>query len=192
MLNNLFYLSRKKLFITEKNQPVSHKKEQKAFQIREVSKDNLKDAEWFNTSEEINWFNNFLDSGYEGYYVYLENQCVHRTWIFNDSKRSYLGDVFIYEIGENLMVTWSLTHKDYRRRNIYKQVLLFLRSRYFPKQILGVVDFNNKNSISAFLKSGFIPYKYFILFRFYKIKIWIQYKKFEKINLKFGFGGKVR
>ncbi|HON18881.1 MAG TPA: hypothetical protein PK990_06900 [Salinivirgaceae bacterium] len=161
------------------------------FDIREICHENIADAAWFNTPEQLDCFHQFLENGYKGYFVYIEGEVAHRIWIFTDSKRSILAEGFVYKIEPNVIVAWVLTSEKYRGKGIYPHMLAYLKSVFRPKFIYGVVEPENFTSIKGFLKTGFEIYQKFVLIRFYRIKLWVQYQKQGKLSFRLGIGSVV-
>lgn len=162
------------------------------FKIVPVTFQNVEDAEWFNSPDLIKAFKFFLTKGYQGYYVFINGKCAHRIWIFNDSERTYLGDMFKFDIGNELMVAWGLTSKEFRGKGIYQAVLSFLIQKYPGQYIYGAVEPKNLISLKGLLNNGFTIHKQLLLIRVWRIKLWVQYKKEGRISINFGFGGMVK
>lgn len=187
LFNNFINIS--KTFLVKYISPTEKYIDKNNLTVKLINLNNVNDAEWFNDATQIETFKKFLEKKYIGFYCYKEDLCVHRLWLFNNSDRTYLNQEFIYKIKVNEMfVAWVETSEKYRKTGAFSKTINFVINSIQNKTFIASIDANNTKSINAFLKNGFGIYKKFLLLKFYKIKLSIQYKQDNKFCLKCKLG----
>lgn len=142
-----------------------------------INKENINDALWFNTQEEINQFQHFIDKGYLGFYCYKNGICIFRTFIFTKSEKAMVGKHFAYHLKENeVFSAWNQTAKEYRGLGVYSFTLNQLIHMFPDKHFSAFVSADNHSSIKGMKKAGFEITRRLILMKLSRLKIYIQYK----------------
>lgn len=120
-----------------------------------VTDDNVDDARIFQGQHSINRFQKFLRRGDHGYYAYLNNQCVHRSWVVSAGvvkinmfykKKLDNDEVFIHYCET---ASWA------RGQHLYPATLGRIISDNLGKKIMISVDENNISSRRGVEKAGF-------------------------------------
>lgn len=126
--------------------------------IREASESNLKDILSFQDSSYIDLFNSFLNSGDRGYFAYLDDECVHRSWVKSNDQYVYPHWIYPMKLKSNQhFIHYCETSPKARGRGIYPAVLSKISLDYKDKgELLICVDSRNKASIKGVVKAGFV------------------------------------
>ncbi len=147
--------------------------------IKKVDYDNVYDALSFQNPEYINSFVKFLDNGDSGYYAYLNNECVHRSWVqFNQEISLHRFLKYFLKIDE-AYIHWCETANHARGNNIYPLVLQKIIQDNYQHKILIAVNKKNYKSINGIEKAGFKKYREYHIILIFGIKF-INEIKVEK------------
>ncbi|NQT71765.1 MAG: hypothetical protein HQ553_03220 [Chloroflexi bacterium] len=137
-----------------------------------ASKNNLRDILTFQDERYIKVFERFLNQGDQGYFAYLEGQCVHRSWVRKGPSIIKLHPVLNTKLDQGeVFIHYCETAPMARGRNIFPFVLLRI-VKDFPDQNRVLISVNSKNnsSIRGIVKAGFaVKYEYY-LFNFMGFK----------------------
>lgn len=147
--------------------------------IKKVDYDNVSDALSFQNTEYINKFVKFLDNGDSGYYAYLNNECVHRSWVqFNQEISLHRFLKYFLKIDE-AYIHWCETANHARGNNIYPLVLQKIIHDNYQHKILIAVNKKNYKSINGIEKAGFKKIREYHIILIFGIKF-INETKVEK------------
>ena len=125
--------------------------------VRPVTYQNVNDATSFQSQAKVNTFIGFLDRGYRGYYGYLTDSCVHRSWVVT-SGRVQLHKFYSKVLeSKEVFVQFCETAPGARGHNIFAHVLSHIAKEFSTHRVLTAVDVNNKSSIKSMTKAGFQP-----------------------------------
>lgn len=126
--------------------------------IKNATFENLKDILYFQNKKYINIFKDFLNKGDKGYFAYIDNNCIHRSWIKSDNQIVYPHWALPYNLKDNeVFIHYCETAPEARGQNIYSHVLSHVANIFKDKNILISVNKNNISSIKGVAKVGFIP-----------------------------------
>jgi hypothetical protein len=136
--------------------------------IKDVTGDNVNDALHFQSPIQVRLFRRFLRHGDKGYYAYLGNKCVHRSWVVVSPQKVKLHKFFSLSLRpSDVFIHYCETAPEARGRNIFTAVLAHISETFSSKNIYIGVEETNRASISSIIKSGFVESgKVHILVRF--------------------------
>ncbi|RXI25322.1 hypothetical protein [Aliarcobacter trophiarum] len=124
--------------------------------IKHATSENIKDVLYFQPQRYINIFENFLSLGDKGYFAYLQDKCIHRSWVKSNHQIVYPHWAYPYKLKENeLFIHYCETAPEARGKNIYPHVLSNIIDDYKDKDILISVDDENIASKKGVEKVGF-------------------------------------
>ena len=149
-----FYINEEYLLYTFKER----KNQTSEVEIFLANNNNISDILQFQDKRYLKMFKAFLAMGDIGYLGYINNTCVHRSWVKKDEQIVKLQKFLPHKISDNqIFIHMCETSQEARGKNIYPTVLCKIiddfRNDY---QILIAVDSNNIPSIKGIEKSGFI------------------------------------
>lgn len=124
--------------------------------IKPVTPENITDASYFQSKRQILTFKKFLKNGDHGYYAYLNNNCIHRSWVVIGDAHVLLHKFYSMPItADEVFVQFCETAEEARGKNIFSHVLCHISEQYTSKRILTSVDSKNASSIRSMKKAGF-------------------------------------
>lgn len=129
--------------------------------IESVTDKNINDILDFQPKRYVEVFNDFLAKGDEGFYAYIDNKCIHRTWVVFGPEKVNLHWSIPYILKKNeLFVHYCETSKTARGLRVYPEVLQFIINRHSKKNTI-IIAVNEKNtpSIKGVLRAGFTQVK---------------------------------
>jgi len=127
--------------------------------IVQANHNNLTDILIFQDPKYIGIFNKFLDSGDKGYFAYLNNKCVHRSWVQFGEKEVEIHRFLKRKIEKDeAFIHYCETAPEARGKNIYPAVLskivTDLKDKY--RNIYISTNIKNKASRRGIEKAGFV------------------------------------
>lgn len=124
--------------------------------IKSVTPENVTDASYFQSKGQIVTFKNLLKNGDRGYYAYLDNNCIHRSWVVLGAGRVLLHKFYSIPITANeIFIQFCETAREARGKNIFPHVLSYIGEQYASKKILTSVVSKNVSSLRSMKKAGF-------------------------------------
>ncbi|MGB5156413.1 hypothetical protein [Desulfobacterium sp. N47] len=150
--------------------------------IYRVTNDNIDDALIYEPPINVDKFRQFLKQGDWGYYAYIDDQWVHRSWVTFGPQTITQWDRFanlklsINDAG----IRWCETSLTGRGNNVYPAVLSQI-ARDISKDFNNVYGFTTTDNIASFkglLKAGFFPVKKTTVYSFFGIK----YERMRQLN----------
>lgn len=151
---------------------------------------NINDSISFNDEQTILKFKEFDKNGHLGYYCYLNDDCILRTWIFTKSDITFVGRNFIYELQSNEYFSgWSETKENSRGLGAFSYALNFIIHEQNNKRITAYVASDNIASLKGTKKIGFEIIRKFFLIKISRVKIQIEYFRFNRkpfLSIKLG------
>jgi hypothetical protein len=158
--------------------------------IQRIDSSNMMDSVLFNTEDTLLKFKEFNKNGHLGYYCYLEDACILRTWIFTKSDVTFVGRNFIYELEPNEFFSgWSETKEDARGIGAFSFTLNSIIHELNDKRITAYVASDNIASLKGTKKIGFEIIRKFLLIKLSRLSIQIEYFRFNRrrfISVRFG------
>jgi hypothetical protein len=125
--------------------------------IKYATHENISDVLNFNKPHYIPVFHNFLKNGDRGYFAYLNNKCVHRSWIqFGPQEVEPHWATPMQLNSHEIFIRFCETAAEARGKNIFPAVLYKITQDFKDKTIFTSVDLDNTASIRAIEKAGFI------------------------------------
>lgn len=125
-------------------------------QVLPVTLQNIKDALSFQTEKQVNHFSDFLSRGDRGFYGYLNNTCVHRSWVVRGPANVLLHKFFSIAIKDTeIFIQYCETAPAARGKNIFAYVLNHIVQNFSDKRVLTSVTLQNASSRRAMEKAGF-------------------------------------
>jgi len=125
-------------------------------EIREVTAENVNDALAFQSQKQIQLFSDFLGRGDKGFYGYLDNSCVHRSWVVSGPAKVMLYKFFSLDINASeVFIQYCETAPGVRGKNIFAHVLNHMANQFKGKRVLTSVDLSNASSRRSMEKAGF-------------------------------------
>lgn len=138
--------------------------------ITKVTLENIKDVLDFEKEHYLTYFYTFLQHKDAGYYAYINNKCIHRSWVKSNQQSIYFHMLFKYTLKKNeCFIHYCATAKEQRGKNIYPHVLSKIVEDYPGYRILITVDHNNHASIRGVEKAGFQPIQELIVTHYFGI-----------------------
>ncbi|MFW3344165.1 hypothetical protein [Aliarcobacter butzleri] len=124
--------------------------------IKHATNENLKDVLYFQPQKYIDIFKNFLSLGDKGYFAYIKDKCIHRSWIKGNQQIVYPHRLVPHKLKENeVFIHYCETAPEARGKNIYPHVLSNIIEEHQDKEILISVNETNIGSIKGVEKVGF-------------------------------------
>lgn len=121
--------------------------------IKHATGDNLKDILYFQPQRYIDIFKNFLSLGDKGYFAYLQDKCIHRSWVKLNEQIVHPHWAYPYKLKENeVFIHYCETALEARGKNIYPHVLSKIIEEHQDKEILISVNETNIGSIKGVKK----------------------------------------
>lgn len=141
------------LFVFEIN---NHNEQTSVASIIHANPENLKDIFYFQDEKYFATFKHFLSIGDKGYLAYIDNRCIHRSWV----KSNFQTVLFHWALPYNLQkdeiyIHYCETASNARGKNIYPHVLSSIVKEHYNKTILISTNKNNLASIVGIKKVGF-------------------------------------
>lgn len=139
--------------------------------IKRVTFDNVQDSSTFNNEKYINTFIQFLRQGDIGYYAYLNDYCVHRSWVKTGPFKMEIVKGYNMEFDkQDAYIHYCLTADTARGKNIYPFVLDHICNELYSKNyrnIYMVVLKKKKSAMRGVEKAGFKIHKKITIFRIF-------------------------
>ncbi len=133
---------------------------------------NLNDILNFQHQRYIDIFKKFLKIGDRGYFAYLNNKCIHRSWVKSNEQIVYLHWALPYRLKKNeIFIHYCETAPEVRGKNIYPHVLSKIIDEHQNKKIFILVNKKNIASIKAVRKVGFVSMQTIQIIIIFGIKI---------------------
>lgn len=147
--------------------------------IKRVNFENVDDAKSFQSEHYINCFKDFLKSGEIGYFAYLKDICVHRSWV-QSSGNAILHSKYSIELKENeCFIKWCETASSARGLGIYPFVLKKITDDFSDNRILISVNCKNIASLKGVKKAGFLIIQRISIIVILGIKF-VKVKRYDK------------
>ena len=126
--------------------------------IRPVTQENLADILNFQPLRYVDVFRNFLALGDRGYYAYLGDKCVHRSWVKSNEQMVYMHWAYPMQLQPNqYFIHYCETDTQARGKGIYPAVLSKIVNDFRENgEILIGVNAKNTASIKGVQKAGFV------------------------------------
>jgi hypothetical protein len=126
-------------------------------EIKPITSENLKDARSFQSEKQIRLFARFLIRGHKGFYAYLDNACVHRSWVVTGPGRVLLHKFFSHDLkASEVFIQYCETAPSARGKNIFAHVLNEIAQAFSHQRVLTSVDVGNLPSRRSMEKAGFV------------------------------------
>ena len=158
-LQKLFSFVKSRIYVNETiilYQLNKYKKYQSLATIQCAKYNNLTDILYFQDKIYIDIFQNFLKMGDTGYFAYIDENCIHRSWVKSNNQIVYPHWTLPYKLKDNeIFIHYCETAPEARRKNIYPHVLSHISDNFKDKKILISVNKNNLASIRGIQKVGF-------------------------------------
>lgn len=124
--------------------------------IKHATNENLKDVLYFQHERYINIFKTFLSLEDKGYFAYLKDKCIHRSWLKGNQQVVHPHWAYPYKLKENeIFIHYCETAPEARGKNIYPHVLSNIIEEHQDKEILISVNDENIASKKGVEKVGF-------------------------------------
>ena len=124
--------------------------------IKHATNENLKDVLYFQSQRYIDTFKNFLSLGDKGYFAYLQDKCIHRSWLKSNEQIVHPHWAYPYKLKENeVFIHYCETAPEARGKNIYPHVISNIIKEHQDKDILISVNDENIASKKGVEKVGF-------------------------------------
>lgn len=126
--------------------------------IRPATQENLTDVLNFQPARYVDVFRNFLALGDRGYYAYLDDKCVHRSWVKSNEQVVYPHWAYPMKLQPNQhFIHYCETAPQARGKGIYPAVLSKIVNDFKDKgEILMSINVENTPSIKGAQKAGFV------------------------------------
>lgn len=133
------------------------KNPQSPVQIQEVTTANVADALGFQSQKQVQQFSHFLQKGDRGYYGYLDNACVHRSWVVSGPAKVLVHKFYSIDLDTaEVFIQYCETAPAARGKNIFAHVLAYMAGKFTDKRVLTSVNLLNASSRRSMEKAGFI------------------------------------
>lgn len=162
LLTKLYSLVKSRLFILEVvgvyYSSTVNEKTIDEIDIRDANSSNLIDILCFQDIRYIDVFQSFLDLGDRGYFAYLDDKCVHRSWVKSNEQFVYPHWIYPMKLKPNQhFIHYCETSPEARGRGIYPAVLSKIALDYKGRgEVLICIDSKNTASIKGAIKAGFV------------------------------------
>lgn len=124
--------------------------------IKHATDKNINDILHFQPQRYIEIFKNFLSLGDKGYFAYLQDKCIHRSWLKGNEQIVHPHWAYPYQLKENeVFIHYCETAPEARGKNIYPHVLSNIIEEHQDKDILISVNDENIASKKGVEKVGF-------------------------------------
>jgi len=124
--------------------------------IKHATNENLKDILYFQYERYIDIFKNFVSLGDKGYFGYLQDKCIHRSWVKSNEQIVHPHWAYPYKLKENeVFIHYCETAPEARGQTIYSHVLSNIIEEHQDKEILISVNDANIASKKGVEKVGF-------------------------------------
>jgi len=124
--------------------------------VKHATGDNLKDILYFQDERYLDIFKNFLLLGDKGYFGYLQDKCIHRSWLKGNQQTVYPHWLIPHKLKENeVFIHYCETAPEARGKNIYPYALSNIIEEHQDKEILISVNDENIASKKGVEKVGF-------------------------------------
>ncbi|WP_419233768.1 hypothetical protein [Aliarcobacter cryaerophilus] len=134
----------------------NHQEQTSVATIKHATNENLKDILYFQPQRYINIFKNFLSLGDKGYFAYLEDKFIHRSWVKSNEQVVYPHWAYPYKLKKDeVFIHYCETAPEARGKNIYPHVLSNIIKEHQDKDILISVNDENIASKKGVEKVGF-------------------------------------
>jgi len=134
----------------------NHQEQTSVATIKHATNENLKDVLYFQSKRYINIFKNFLILGDKGYFAYLQDKCIHRSWVKSNEQVVYPHWAYPYKLKKDeVFIHYCETAPEARGKNIYPHVLSNIIKGHQDKDILISVNDENIASKKGVEKVGF-------------------------------------
>ncbi|MCT7506067.1 hypothetical protein N5T62_08260 [Aliarcobacter cryaerophilus] len=134
----------------------NHQQQTSVATIKHATNENLKDVLYFQPQRYIDIFKNFLSLGDKGYFAYLQDKCIHRSWVKSNEQIVQPHWAYPYKLKENeVFIHYCETAPEARGKNIYPHVLSNIIKEHQDKDILISVNDENIASKKGVEKVGF-------------------------------------
>jgi hypothetical protein len=131
--------------------------------VKIAKMNNIEDAQDFQEEKQLSTFKTFIKEGQVGYFGYIQERCIHRSWVvirensivnlhFLIKRKLYNNEVFIH---------YCETAPEARGQNVYPYVISVIAKNYRDKDVLICVNKKNVSSIKGVIKAGFKPVETF-------------------------------
>lgn len=126
------------------------------FRVSKVTYSNLTDASSFQSDYYLDKFSQFIRQGDHGFYAYIDDVCVHRSWLVSSGVVKIHWSLS-YELKPlQAFIHYCETSPIARGKGIYPEVLMHIRRNYkLADSFLINVECNNIASIKGIEKAGF-------------------------------------
>lgn len=128
--------------------------------IRPASEENIKDTLSFQSEKQLKRFKTFLLQGEKGFLAYLDNKCVHRSWLIQGPGKVKINKFYRIQLPENsVFIEYCETAERARGKNIFAHVLSEIARQFGGKEVFISVEDTNKASLRSMQKAGFTVIK---------------------------------
>lgn len=127
-------------------------------QMKYATHERLGDLAWFHSARELRVFARFLDAGHIGYLGYIDDRCVHRTWLIPGPARVREHWSEEHGIGaDEGFVHYCLTAAAARGCGVFPAVLAQVGADQAGRVIKMAIASDNRPSRHAASKAGWQP-----------------------------------
>lgn len=127
--------------------------------IVKADENSISDVLAFDSADYLPVYKRFFEEGQNCYLAYLDNRCVHRSWVIDKPQNVHTHWSHSMPLKENeVFIHYCLTDPIARGKNIFAYVLSEICREYKEYKALIAVEWNNKASIRSIEKAGFVPY----------------------------------
>jgi len=128
--------------------------------IKIVNEYNLTDVLCFNKIDVVDKFKTFIKNGDKGYYAYLNDDCVHRSWVVFGPKEISIINNYKKKLNKNeAYIHYCETSFKARGKGVYPFVLANICKDFSDKVIYLMTLCKKKNACRAVEKAGFVKEK---------------------------------
>ena len=134
----------------------NHQSQSSVATIKHAVNENISDVLYFQHQRYVNIFENFLSLGDKGYFGYLKDNCIHRSWVKLNEQVVHPHWAAPYELKKDeIFIHYCETALEARGKNIYPHALSNIIEEHQDKEILISVNETNTTSIKGVEKVGF-------------------------------------
>jgi len=127
--------------------------------IAKADKNSISDVLTFDTADYLPVYTRFFDEGQTCYLAYLDNRCVHRSWVIDKPQNVHSHWAHSMPLKENeVFIHYCFTDPKARGKNIFTYVLSEICREYKNYKALIAVEGSNKASRKSIEKAGFKPF----------------------------------
>lgn len=136
---------------------ITHTVQEAPVIIMLANQENIQDVLNFQEEIFLNIFRKFIENGDVGYLAYLNEKCVHRSWVKCKPQDVNLHRFLKMRLLENeTFIHYCETSPDARGKNIYPNVLCKIADDFKDKTNIFIsADAENIASIKGMIKAGF-------------------------------------